>query len=98
MKFYSEILRKVFDSATECQKAEAKYNEKLAADKAKQEALSKTRKDRAKEVEDAYHASIAAQKNYLELRDKFVRDYGSWHMTISSPEGCDLFDTLFNIL
>ena len=98
MKYYSETLNKVFENEKDCLNAEKEYKAKVEEEEKRKKELADSRKIRAKEVEDAYHASIAAQKNSLELRDKFVRDYGSWHMTISSPEGCSLFDTLFNIL
>ena len=98
MKYYSEILRKNFDSEKECIAAEEEYNNKVAAEKAKLEELSKARKDRAKEVENAYQAVLNAKKHYAELRDKFVEDYGSWHMTISTKNDIDdIFNSFFRI-
>ena len=89
MKYYSEILRRTYDSENDCVAAEKEYEEKVAAEKAKKEALAAERKERAKEVEDAYKAFMDAQKHYHKLRNEFVNDYGSWHMTISSQNDID---------
>jgi len=95
MKYYSEKLRKVFNTADECTSAEKEYEDKLAAERIKCEELTNTRKARAKEVDEAWKAVRTAQKKYVELRNKFVKDYGSWHMTISEPES---FTDLFTML
>lgn len=92
MKYYSEKLRKVFNTADECASAEKEYDDKLAAERIKREELTNTRKARAKEVEEAYKAASKAYDNWLELRNKFIEDYGSWHMTISTRDGTDLFN------
>lgn len=93
MKYYSETLRKAFDSEKECLEAEESFQKAQAAEQAKKEALANTRKARAKEVEDAYKAVLDAQKVYNDLRIKFIQDYGSYHMTISSKN--DLFDNIW---
>ena len=46
------------------------------------------------EVEDAYHAAVEANKAYREVLDKFVKDYGSFHMTYSGTS--NLIDDVFN--
>lgn len=101
MKYYSEVLKRTFDTEKECIEEEKAYEEKAAAKKAEQQALTKARKERAKEVETAYQEVIAARKRYDELRNKFVKDYGSWHMTISSQDDFenfnDIFDSFFRI-
>ena len=95
MKYYSEVLNKVFDSKTECLEAETKYTEEKKAKEEKQKELANTRKERAKEVEAAYDAVLEAQKKYAELRNKFIQDYGSWHMTISTPNAFSFLEDLF---
>ena len=94
MVYYSEILHKTFKDAESCLAAEKEYNEKIAAEKAAKEAMAEKRKERAKEVEDAYKKVEEAQKAYYELRDKFIEDYGSFHMTISKSSSHlgDIFD------
>ena len=86
MKFYSEITRKYYDTADECTTAECEYNKAVEEAKAKKEALVAERKERAKEVENAYAAVRDAEKKYNELRKDFIKDYGSFHMTFSSAD------------
>ena len=75
MKYYSELVKKNFDSEQECLDAEKKYEEEHA----KELALKEERAARAKEVNEAY-------KKYLELRAKFLEDYKSFHMTLTEKD------------
>lgn len=98
MKFYSEVLDKMFDTAealTEAEEAKGKAEEEK---KAKEKKLAEERKARAKEVEDALKAAHEAQNKYFELRDAFVKDYGSYHMTIKDTNSKDNFNWLFGDL
>lgn len=92
-KYYSEKLDRYFDSEDQCMAAEIEYDKKVK----EQEDLRAKRADRAREIEDAY-------KHYLELRDKFVADYGSYHLSITSHDVpalrnnfsiADFFDTFW---
>ena len=86
MKYYSEELKKVFDSVEDLENAEKEQEEK----KAHELALREEKKERAHEVEDAY-------KKYLELRSKFINDYGSYHMSLTEkdlPKVNSIFDLL----
>lgn len=94
MKYYSEITKKVYDTKEALVKAE----ETKKAELAKEDALVQKRKERANEVRDAYQKAIEvrkkaqkeieeAEKKYYALRDKFVEDYGSWHMTYTDKDG-----------
>lgn len=109
MKIISEKTGKEYASVVECVKAEKEYDEAIAAKKAeeekalaeakaKKEALVANRKERATEVEEAYKAILKAQKVYKEKLDSFVKDYGSFHMTLHSGENnpFDLFDLFHN--
>ena len=88
MKYYSEITKKVYDTEEALVKAE----ETKKAELAKVDELAQKKKERANEVRDAYQKVIEVrkkaqkeieeiEKKYYALRDKFVEDYGSWHMT-----------------
>lgn len=84
MKYYSEKVKKMFDSVEDLDTAEKEFDEKAQ----KELALREERKARAVEVEDAY-------KKYLDLRSKFVKDYGSYHMTLTEkdlPTTASIFD------
>jgi len=77
MKFYSEKLNRLFDSAEDCQSAEFKAKEQENLDKirkereaaeakAKKEKEAAERKAMAAEVDEARKAMVAAQKSYRE--------------------------------
>ena len=98
MKYYSETLNKVFENEKDCLNAEKEYKAKIEAEEKRKKELADSRKARAKEVEDAYKAVIDAQKHYNELKNKFVDDFGSFHMTFSTTDDFhSLFSDLFRI-
>ena len=105
---YSKLLQKPFDTLEELKTAEDAYN------KANEEKLRLTaeKKTRAKEVEEAYleyqkvrkeaYKKISeAEKKWVELRDKFAKDYNGYHMTYVNNNGkecvtfSDLVDSFF---
>ena len=98
MKYYSETLNKVFENEKDCLNAEKEYKAKVEAEEKRKKELADSRKARAKEVEDAYKAVIDAKKHYNELKNKFVDDFGSFHMTFSTTDDFhSLFSDLFRI-
>lgn len=98
MKYYSETLNKVFENEKDCLDAEKEYKAKVEAEEKRKKELADSRKIRAKEVEDAYKAIIDAQKHYYNLKNKFVEDFGSFHMTFSTTDDFhSLFSDLFRI-
>lgn len=98
MKYYSEILKNVYDSEKECKQAEAAFLKEKAEKDEKEKALQENRKARAKEIEEAYKAKLEADKHYLKLRKDFIKDYGSFHLTVSSKDDVeDILETFFKI-
>ena len=98
MKYYSETLNKVFENEKDCLNAEKEYKAKVEEEEKRKKELADSRKVRAKEVEDAYKAIIDAQKHYNNLKNKFVEDFGSFHMTFSTTDDFhSLFSDLFRI-
>jgi len=101
MKILSEKTNKYYTTVDECLAAEKAFDEAAAKKKAEEEKLNATRKERANEVENAYKASIEANKHYRELLDAFVKDYGSFHMTVHTgnlnpfDSFSHFFDTFF---
>ena len=102
MKYYSEKLKKFYESEDECRHDEEIAAEKERAEEKRKTELTEKRKTRAKEVEEAYRALMSAQEKYDNLLIDFVKDYGSFHMTISEP--CkrtnpwqDLYNLFFKI-
>lgn len=97
MKFYSEKLNKMFDSAADVLKAEEEHEKKLAEEKAKKEALVANRKTRADEVEKAFKEAEEAYKKVNNLLADFCKDYGAYHKTYKEGEKVpSLFDWFIN--
>ena len=94
MKYYSEKLNVIYDSQTDLEEAE------LAAEKAQKEKeerenkLRTERKARADEIKAALEQIETALKGYYDLVQKFVRDYGSFHLTVDEKS---YFPSLFNM-
>ena len=83
MKYYSEKLKKVYDTVEQLKTAETEYDKAHAAEIAKQ----KERKARAEEINKARKELVNAQNRYNDLINKFVKDYGSYHATYTDGEG-----------
>lgn len=100
MKYYSTDLKKFFDDAESCEKAEAEYQKTVAEKEEKEKQLKAERKERAAEVDNAYKACKDAEKHYYELRNQFIQQYGSYHATYTNTDSTpfsSLFDMFFNI-
>lgn len=95
MKYLSEKTNKAYNSVDELKAAEKVFDAKQAQIEKK----NSERKARAKEVEDAYKATLEARDNYNKLLDKFIKDYGTYHYSISTTDASrvnDIFDNVFN--
>ena len=93
MKYYSEILNKCFDSIEDCTKAEKEHADEMK----KKDELKLKKKQRADEVTAAWNKLIDVKKEYAkkiadaenefeELKSKFIKDYGSFHMTFTEKD------------
>ena len=105
MKILSEKTGKIYDTPEACLEAEAKWDEQQKQLAEKKKLMAQERKTRADEVTAAYEKAKASratayedEKAYLELRNKFVKDYGSFHMTVSTQEKPMTFEDLFSTL
>ena len=107
MKYYSEKLKRFYDTADACQKAEFEAKEqenrdkilaerKAAELKEKKEKEAAERKQMAGEVELARQEMVKAQKAYKEKVDAFVKKYHTYHFSTTKvddiPTLFDLFD------
>ena len=95
MKYYSEITNRTYNTEKECIEAEQAIIKAREEKKAKEEKLSKERAERAKSVDEKRIAYVKALEDYREEVQKFVKDYGSYHMSYSSKSPLSLFDMLF---
>ena len=88
MRILSDKTNKYYATVEECLAAEKAFDEAEAKKKAEAEKLNATRKERANEVEKAYKESL----------DAFVKDFGSFHMTVHTGDlnPFDSFSHLFN--
>lgn len=96
MKYYSEQLKKLFDTPEELLAAEEKVNAAKRAEEEKKAQLKAQREKRAKEVEDAFKFAAEAQKKANELLNAFVKDYGSYHTTLKDAP-VSIWDAFFNL-
>lgn len=105
MKIFSEKTKKMYDTVEQCQEAEAKWDAEQAALAEKKAEAARVRKERADEVSAAYQKAKESrakayedERAFIELRNKFVNDYGSYHMTVSTQEKPMTFEELFSSL
>lgn len=101
MRYYSDVLKTVFDSERALVKAEKEYNDKKIAEQKKKEEKEKARAQKAKEVEAAAKAVAEAQKVvsdaqkvYFEKIKEFNADYGSFHFSIKNIEESPFYDLM----
>lgn len=91
----SEKTGKQYKTVEECLAAEKAYDIEVAQKKAAEEKLIVERKARAKKVEDKIKKASEAQKDAQEELRAFVRDYGSFHTSLTTedtPWFFDIFD------
>lgn len=86
MKYFSEKLNKLFETAEACAEAEEAHDKAIAEAEAKKKALTEARAERAKEIDRLYEEMIKAQKTHAKAVNDFVKDYGSYHKTYRSFE------------
>ena len=77
MKYYSEDLKRFFNTAEECEKAEAAHLKQLKEEEEKRAKAANERAVKAKEVEDALKQLNEAKRNYDEKLRAFCKEYGS---------------------
>ena len=84
--FYSEELKKHFDTEEECLKAEEEQAKKFELEKQKKEER-KARADEIteafKEVDKAKEEERKARAKVYDLIEKFCKDYGAYHLSYS---------------
>lgn len=84
MKIYSEITKKFYPTVSECEAAEREAEKQKKEEKAKKEKLSAERKVRANEITEALNKVYEDFNKYQNLVKDFVKDYGSYHYSITS--------------
>ena len=77
MKYYSDKLDKIFDTATDLTAEEFEYDKRVAEAKARAEKEQQEREARETERTKALDEVESAYKYYLELKDAYVKKYRS---------------------
>lgn len=98
MKYYSEETKKMYNSEKECADATTAFLKEKEQAEAEAKAKKEKRSERAKEVELAREKMRDAQKNYADVLNQFVKDYGTYHWSTSSVEELPLCLSLFDLL
>ncbi len=103
MQYYSDKTKQLYVKKEELIAAEKEWDKAHALELKKAD----ERKNRAKAVEDAWKEYTDLQKEceaklkekktaYYELRNAFIKDYGSYHSTVSSIVNlADILDQMF---
>lgn len=108
MKYWSEVTKSFYDTEKACLEAEFKIKEERnrekiriereqRAEKEKQEKLAATRKARAAEVEEARKAMNLAQSKYREVLEAFVKDYHTYHLSLTGDDAKNIVPSLFDV-
>ena len=85
MRFYSDELKKLFNSQEELQQAEAAHIKAVNAKKAKEEQLAAQRKVDSERVEKALTEYNKAAENYKKELNQFIEKWGSYHYSTTDP-------------
>ena len=85
MRFYSDELKKLFDSEKELKEAEAAHLKMINAKKAEEEKKNNERKIDSAKVEKALEEYNKAAENYKNELAKFVQKYGQYHYSTTDP-------------
>lgn len=95
MKFYSEKLDKIFDTAADLTTEELEYDKRIEEAKAKAEKEKQEREAKETERTKALDEVELAYKHYLELKDAYLKKY---HSERSSNVAEDLLTSLFDLI
>lgn len=101
MKYFSEKTKKFYETEEACVEAEQKFDQAIQEEKDKKNKLAAERKKRAAELEQVAKNLMDARKHYDELVDAFIKDYGSYHISLYDKDDDDsysLIDFFFNRL
>lgn len=107
IKYYSDKTHQYYNSVDEANRAEFEAKEeenrqkilaerKAAKEKEEKEKAAAERKAMAEKVEAARKEMVAAQKNYRDAVDAFVKAYGTYHFSSSKIEDIPTLFSTFN--
>ena len=86
MKYYSETLKKLFDSEEELTREQKRQADLAAAKEKANELKRQARAKKAKEVDEAFKVAKDARANALKVLEEFNKEYGPFHTSYSFNE------------
>ena len=97
MKYYSDVLNKVFENSNDCLAAEREYLAKQEKEKLEKERAAALRKEAADRVEAARKTMEKAQSEYKKELEAFCKKYGTYHYSTTSADGLPHLFDIFNL-
>lgn len=94
----SEKTGKQYKTVEECVAAEKAYDKEQAEKKALEAKKNDERKARAKRVEEKFKIAAKAKAEADEELRAFVKDYGSFHTTLTNENSTPWFYNVFDVL
>lgn len=93
MRYFSDVTKKIYETEDALIKAETEVIEARKAKEEKEKKLKNERAARAKVVEEAIENAKKAQSDANMLLKDFIKDYGSYHSSVTKTEPTlSLFD------
>ena len=97
MKYYSDVTRKFYNTAEDCEKEEKQAIKQEEEKKLAEQRKNEARAVAAKNVEEKRLVMVKAQKDYKEAIEAFYKQYGSYHFTSKSFDDIPhLFNAFFD--
>ena len=97
MIIYSDKTKKRYDTVEDCLNAEKEFDEALIKKQEEQKALSEAKKTRADAVVEAYKKMKESEKEYIKLKNAFIKDYGYFHMSFKDEDDANIFTDIFSL-
>ena len=84
MKYFSDVTNKVYETVEQLETAEKQLIEQKKAKELAETKKKEEREARAKEVDAAIKAAVAAQKEATTKLNAFCKDYGVFHTSVEN--------------
>ena len=98
MRYYSDVLNKIYDNANDCLAAEREHAVKQEKEEYEKKRQAAERKAAADKVDAARKAMNEAQSAYKKELEAFCKKYGSYHYSSKNIDDIPtLFNDIFNI-
>ena len=86
MKYYSDVTNKVYETVDALNMEEKKVLDAKRVQELTEQKKREQREAKAKEVEAAINAAVAAQKAATEKLEAFCKEYGVFHTSVENAD------------